>query len=67
MVLDNLDDLESELEDTSLEIAGRRVSLSDVEKAHGALESARSVAAAVTPGRVIIATGLILLLSLIHI
>ena len=31
MVLDNLDDLESELEDTSLEIAGRRVSLSDVE------------------------------------
>ena len=64
MVLDNLDDLESELEDTSLEIAGRRVSLSDVEKAHGALESARSVAAAVTPGRVIIATGLILLLFL---
>ena len=50
MVLDNLDDLESELEDTSLEIAGRRVSLSDVEKAHGALESARSVAT-VTPGR----------------
>ena len=62
MVLDNLDNLEDEIEDTAIEIGGRKVALEDVERAYGALAQAKDIVSVVTPGKVILATGLVLLL-----
>ena len=62
MVLDNLDDIEDDLEDVTIEIGGRQVALEDVERAYGALAQAKDIVSVVTPGKVILATGLVLLL-----
>ena len=62
MVLDNLDDLEEDVEDTTFDIGGRKVALEDVERAYGALAQAKDIASVVTPSKVILATGLVLLL-----
>ena len=44
MVLDNLDDLEEDVEDTTFDIGGRKVALEDVERAYGALAQAKDIA-----------------------
>ena len=62
MVLDNLDDLEEDVEDTTFDFGGRKVALEDVERAYGALAQAKDIASVVTPSKVILATGLVLLL-----
>ena len=62
MVLDNLDELEEDVEDTTFDIGGRKVALEDVERAYGALAQAKDIASVVTPSKVILATGLVLLL-----
>ena len=48
--------------DITIDIGGRKVALEDVERAYGALAQAKDIVSVVTPGRVILATGLVLLL-----
>ena len=62
MVLDNLDEFEEDIDDITIDIGGRKVALEDVERAYGALAQAKDIVSVVTPGRVILATGLVLLL-----
>ena len=62
MVLDNLDDIEDDIDDITIDIGGRQVALEDVERAYGALEQAKDLVSIVTPSKVILATGLVLLL-----
>tara|TARA_Y100000589_G_scaffold142486_1_gene136000 strand:- start:502 stop:1098 length:597 start_codon:yes stop_codon:yes gene_type:complete len=62
LVLDNLDEFEEEIDDITIDIGGRKVALEDVERAYGALAQAKDLVSIVTPGRVILATGLVLLL-----
>ena len=49
MVLDNLSDLEDEIEDTAIDIGGRKVALEDVERAYGSLAQAKDIVSVVTP------------------